>query len=44
VVQALRGGMELHQWRFPLAAFRELHGDEGGEVSQTADPQRKEAT
>ena len=27
------GGMELHQWLFPLAAFREQHGDEGGEVN-----------
>jgi dihydrofolate reductase len=27
------GGMELHKWLFPLAAFRELHGDEGGEVN-----------
>jgi dihydrofolate reductase len=27
------GGMELHQWLVPLAAFRKLHGDEGGEVS-----------
>jgi len=27
------GGMELHQWLFPLKAFRELHGEEGGEVS-----------
>jgi dihydrofolate reductase len=27
------GGMELHQWLFPLAAFREMHGDEGGEVN-----------
>jgi dihydrofolate reductase len=27
------GGMELHTWLFPLAAFRELQGDEGGEVN-----------
>lgn len=27
------GGMELHQWLFPLAAFREPHGDEGGDVN-----------
>jgi dihydrofolate reductase len=27
------GGMELHQWLVPLKAFRELHGEEGGEVS-----------
>src|ERR1700683_1475648 len=25
------GGMELHQWFFPLEAFREMHGEEGGE-------------
>ena len=25
------GGMELHEWFFPLRAFREMHGDEGGE-------------
>jgi dihydrofolate reductase len=27
------GGMELHQWLVPLAAFRATHGDEGGEVN-----------
>jgi dihydrofolate reductase len=27
------GGTELHQWLVPLAAFREAHGDEGGEVN-----------
>ena len=27
------GGTELHQWLLPLTAFRELHGDEGGEVN-----------
>jgi dihydrofolate reductase len=27
------GGMELHQWLFPLKAFREGHGEEGGEVN-----------
>ena len=27
------GGEELHQWAFPLAAFRAPHGDEGGEVN-----------
>jgi dihydrofolate reductase len=27
------GGMELHEWLFPLAVFREMHGEgEGGEV------------
>src|SRR4029078_8898527 len=27
------GGMELHTWLIPLAAFRESHGEEGGEVN-----------
>ena len=27
------GGMELHEWFFPLRAFREMHGDEGGETN-----------
>jgi dihydrofolate reductase len=27
------GGMELHEWFFPLAAFREMHGEQGGEVN-----------
>jgi dihydrofolate reductase len=27
------GGMELHEWFFPLKAFREMHGGEGGEVN-----------
>jgi dihydrofolate reductase len=27
------GGLELHRWLFPLRAFRETHGDEGGEVN-----------
>jgi dihydrofolate reductase len=27
------GGMQLHEWMFPLAAFRESHGREGGEVN-----------
>ena len=27
------GGMELHEWFFPLKAFREMHGDEGGETN-----------
>jgi len=29
------GGEELHRWAFPLAAFREAHGDEGGEVNES---------
>jgi dihydrofolate reductase len=27
------GGMELHRWMLPLAAFREMQGEEGGEVN-----------
>ena len=27
------GGMQLHQWVFPLAAFRRSHGEQGGEVN-----------
>jgi dihydrofolate reductase len=27
------GGEELHQWILPLKAFRESHGEEGGEVN-----------
>jgi dihydrofolate reductase len=27
------GGMQLHQWLLPLKAFRETHGEEGGEVN-----------
>jgi dihydrofolate reductase len=27
------GGQELHQWLLPLKAFRESHGEEGGEVN-----------
>jgi hypothetical protein len=26
-------GMQLNEWLFPLKAFREMHGDEGGEVN-----------
>jgi len=29
------GGEELHRWMFPLAAFREPHGEEGGEVNES---------
>jgi dihydrofolate reductase len=28
-----KGGMQLHQWAFELAAFRERHGMEGGDVN-----------
>ena len=27
------GGMQLHEWLFPLRAFREIEGEEGGEVN-----------
>ena len=27
------GGTELHQWLYPLAVFRETHGERGGEVN-----------
>jgi dihydrofolate reductase len=30
------GGMELHQWVFPLKEFREMHGDAGGEVNASS--------
>jgi dihydrofolate reductase len=29
------GGEELHQWAFALAAWREVHGHEGGEVNES---------
>ena len=29
------GGMALHEWAFPLAAFRKAHGEEGGEVNES---------
>lgn len=28
--------MRLHEWLFPLAAFREIHGEEGGEVNASS--------
>jgi len=30
------GGLELHQWSFPLKEFREMHGDEGGEINASS--------
>ena len=30
------GGMRLHEWVFPLAAFRRMHGLEGGEVNESS--------
>jgi dihydrofolate reductase len=29
------GGEKLHEWAFPLKAFQELHGGEGGEVNES---------
>ena len=29
------GGMRLHEWAFPLAVFRTMHGLEGGEVNES---------
>ena len=30
------GGIELHEWVFPLRAFREAHGGEGGDVNASS--------
>jgi dihydrofolate reductase len=30
------GGEQLHEWLFPLRAFRESHGEEGGEVNASS--------
>ncbi len=30
------GGMRLHEWVFPLAAWRSLHALEGGEVNESS--------
>ncbi len=30
------GGMKLHEWVFPLKAFREEHGESGGEVNASS--------
>jgi dihydrofolate reductase len=30
------GAMDLHQWAFPLKAFKEAHGGEGGEVNASS--------
>ena len=30
------GGMRLHEWVFPLAAWRSMHGGEGGEVNESS--------
>jgi dihydrofolate reductase len=31
------GGMQLHQWVFKLAAWRRMHGEEGGEVNASSE-------
>lgn len=30
------GGMRLHEWAFPLAAWRAMHGLPGGEINESA--------
>lgn len=30
------GGLDLHEWFFPLKAFREMHGEEGGAVNASS--------
>jgi dihydrofolate reductase len=30
------GGMDLHEWVFPLKQFREMHGQQGGEVNASS--------
>jgi dihydrofolate reductase len=30
------GGLELHAWFFPLKAFREMHGEEGGDMNASS--------
>jgi len=30
------GGMDLHQWFFPLREFREMHGEEGGAMNASS--------
>ena len=30
------GGMGLHEWVFPLKIWREMHGQEGGEVNESS--------
>ncbi len=30
------GGTEVHEWFFPLKAFREMHGEQGGEVNASS--------
>lgn len=30
------GGLDLHAWFFPLKAFREMHGEEGGDIDASS--------
>ncbi|MHB1468663.1 MAG: dihydrofolate reductase family protein [Solirubrobacteraceae bacterium] len=30
------GGLDLHRWFFPLKAFREMHGQKGGDVNASS--------
>jgi dihydrofolate reductase len=30
------GGMDIHKWVVPLAAFRQMHGEQGGEVNASS--------
>src|SRR5277367_6393638 len=30
------GGLDLHEWFFPLKAFREMHGEDGGDVNASS--------
>ncbi len=30
------GALDLHEWFFPLKAFREMHGEEGGDVNASS--------
>jgi dihydrofolate reductase len=38
------GGMDLHQWFFPLKEFREMHGEQGGEVNASSPVVRERRT
>jgi dihydrofolate reductase len=29
------GGMRLHEWVFPLAVWRSMHGEQGGEINES---------
>jgi dihydrofolate reductase len=38
------GGFQLHQWAFALAAFRKMHGLEGGEVNASTQVVEEQAS